>query len=188
MKETTASTLALEKGSKMQQTVAKAFTQSGVGLHTGLEVQCECYQRRRTGRYFVRVDMHSQPIIPAGWAVGDSSFDSVGWEGLCAHGGASVGSAGNDGVDNARIEIDGPEVPLLDGSAQLWVEAIASVGSQSVPSHGERGSHLQEPIWVYQGDAFVAALPAPEARFTYGIDFDLPAIGNQWHSWLPLSV
>jgi len=39
MKETTASTLALEKGSKMQQTVAKAFTQSGVGLHTGLEVQ-----------------------------------------------------------------------------------------------------------------------------------------------------
>jgi len=31
----------------MQQTVAKAFTQSGVGLHTGLEVQCECYQRRR---------------------------------------------------------------------------------------------------------------------------------------------
>jgi len=38
------------------------------------------------------------------------------------------------GVDNARIEIDGPEVPLLDGSAQLWVE-IASVGlvSQSVP-------------------------------------------------------
>jgi len=75
----------------------------------------------------------------------------------------------------------------LDGSAQLWVEAIASVGlvSQSVPSHGEHsGSHLQEPIWVYQGDAFVAALPAPEARFTYGIDFDLQH--NQWHSWLPL--
>jgi len=47
MKETTASTLALEKGSKMQQTVAKAFTQSGVGLHTGLEVQVQCYQRRR---------------------------------------------------------------------------------------------------------------------------------------------
>jgi UDP-3-O-[3-hydroxymyristoyl] N-acetylglucosamine deacetylase len=38
---------------------------------------------------------------------------------------------------------------------------------------------------VYQGDAFVAALPAPTTRFTYGIDFDLPAIGNQWHSWTP---
>jgi UDP-3-O-[3-hydroxymyristoyl] N-acetylglucosamine deacetylase len=38
---------------------------------------------------------------------------------------------------------------------------------------------------VYQGDAFVAALPSPTIRFTYGIDFELPAIGNQWHSWTP---
>lgn len=45
---------------------------------------------------------------------------------------------------------------------------------------------LQEPIWVKQGDAFVAALPAPVTRFTYGIDFDLPAIGNQWQSWSPV--
>jgi len=72
------------------------------------------------------------------------------------------------GVDNARIEIDGPEVPLLDGSAQLWVEAIASVGlvSQSVPSHGEHsGSHLQEPIWCIRAMP-LSLLPAPEARFT----------------------
>jgi len=68
----------------MQQTVAKAFTQSGVGLHTGLEVQVQCYQRRREGRYFVRVDMHSQPIIPAR-VEAVSQTDSVGW-GLCAHG------------------------------------------------------------------------------------------------------
>ncbi|HEY9302522.1 MAG TPA: UDP-3-O-acyl-N-acetylglucosamine deacetylase, partial [Phormidium sp.] len=41
------------------------------------------------------------------------------------------------------------------------------------------------PLSVYQGDAFVCAMPAPEMRFTYGIDFDLPAIGNQWYSWCP---
>ncbi|MBE9130150.1 UDP-3-O-acyl-N-acetylglucosamine deacetylase, partial [Coleofasciculus sp. LEGE 07081] len=45
---------------------------------------------------------------------------------------------------------------------------------------------LQEPTWVYYGEAFVAALPAPTTRFTYGLDFDLPAIGNQWYSWTPL--
>ncbi|HBY81799.1 MAG TPA: UDP-3-O-[3-hydroxymyristoyl] N-acetylglucosamine deacetylase, partial [Cyanobacteria bacterium UBA11148] len=44
---------------------------------------------------------------------------------------------------------------------------------------------LPEPVWVYQGDAFVAALPAPSIRFTYGIDFEVSAIGNQWYSWTP---
>ncbi|HEY9805992.1 MAG TPA: UDP-3-O-acyl-N-acetylglucosamine deacetylase, partial [Candidatus Obscuribacterales bacterium] len=84
----------------------------------------------------------------------------------------------------ARIELDGPEVPLLDGSAQDWAVAIAEAGVvvQSAP---RQTYILTEPIWIYQGDAFVAALPAPELRFTYGIDFDLPAIGNQWHSWSP---
>jgi UDP-3-O-[3-hydroxymyristoyl] N-acetylglucosamine deacetylase len=40
-------------------------------------------------------------------------------------------------------------------------------------------------IWIQQGDQFVAALPSPELRFTYGIDFDLQPIGNQWFSWQP---
>jgi UDP-3-O-[3-hydroxymyristoyl] N-acetylglucosamine deacetylase len=99
------------------------------------------------------------------------------------------------GVDHARIEIDGPEVPLLDGSAQAWVEAINEAGV--VVKDGEMGKSgelsplsssafvLQQPISVYRGDAFVAALPAPATRFTYGIDFENPVIGNQWYSWMP---
>jgi UDP-3-O-[3-hydroxymyristoyl] N-acetylglucosamine deacetylase len=108
------------------------------------------------------------------------------------------------GVDDARIEIDGSEVPLLDGSAKSWVEAIAEAG---VVTGGKGNTSenpanfspeftgvleatsskvvLHKPIWVYQEDAFVAALPAPVTRFTYGIDFDLPAIGKQWYSWTP---
>jgi UDP-3-O-[3-hydroxymyristoyl] N-acetylglucosamine deacetylase len=90
------------------------------------------------------------------------------------------------GVDNARIEINGSEVPLLDGSAQIWAKSIAEVGltSQPVPVTQQKDPlTIQEPIWIYQDDAFVAAIPAAETRFSYGIDFDLPAIGNQWHSW-----
>src|ERR671933_353236 len=87
------------------------------------------------------------------------------------------------GVNDARIEIDGPEVPLLDGSAKVWVEAIQEVGLEA--SVTRSAFVLEKPVWVYQGDAFVAALPAPTLRFTYGIDFDLPAIGNQWHSFSP---
>ena len=44
---------------------------------------------------------------------------------------------------------------------------------------------LQDPLWVRSDDSFVAAIPSPELRFSYGIDFDLAAIGNQWHSWAP---
>ena len=87
------------------------------------------------------------------------------------------------GVNDARIEIDGPEVPLLDGSAKVWVEAIQEAGLEA--SVTPSAFVLEKPVWVYQGDAFVAALPAPTLRFTYGIDFDLPAIGNQWHSFSP---
>ena len=88
------------------------------------------------------------------------------------------------GVDNARIEIDGAEVPLLDGSAQEWVSAIAEVGLVSQPVDRVTPS-LTEPIWIYEGDAFVAAIPALALRFSYGIDFELAAIGQQWHSWGP---
>jgi UDP-3-O-[3-hydroxymyristoyl] N-acetylglucosamine deacetylase len=90
------------------------------------------------------------------------------------------------GIDNACIEVNGPELPLLDGSARDWVDAIASVArqGQKIP---RRKTRIKDPIWIYDGDAFVAALPAPIQRFTYGIDFEAPAIGNQWHSWSPAS-
>ena len=170
------------------QTLADSFTRLGVGLHTGLGVRLQVLPAAAgEGRYFVRVDLPDLPIIPARVEAVKSTVLSTQ---LC-QGEASVrtvehllAALAGMGVDNARIEIDGPEVPLLDGSAQIWVEAIAQVGlvSQSGPRVVPQ---LQEPIWVYQGDAFVAALPAPETRFTYGIDFDLPAIGNQWYSWSP---
>jgi UDP-3-O-[3-hydroxymyristoyl] N-acetylglucosamine deacetylase len=75
---------------------------------------------------------------------------------------------------------------LLDGSAKDWCEAIAQAGiipqsTQSVP----QPIIPTEPIWIRENDSFVAALPASETRFTYGIDFDYQAIANQWHSWNP---
>lgn len=173
-----------------QQTLAAEIVKSGVGLHTGLGVKVRVLPARaQQGRYFVRTDLPSTPQIPARVEAVSQTVLST----QLSQGEACVRTVEHllaalaaMGVDNARIEIDGPEVPLLDGSALMWVEAIASVGlvSQSVvtPSH----TVLHEPIWVYQGDAFVAALPAPATRFTYGIDFDTPAIGNQWYSWSPM--
>jgi UDP-3-O-[3-hydroxymyristoyl] N-acetylglucosamine deacetylase len=171
-----------------QHTLATGFERSGVGLHSGLSTHVRVLPAAvGEGRYFVRVDQAGAPTIPANIAGVSQTLLST----ELRNGEASVrtvehllAALAGMGVDNARIEIDGAEVPLLDGSAQEWVEAIARSGlvAQSDP---RPVCTLKEPIWVHQGDAFVAALPAPALRFTYGIDFDLPAIGNQWYSWTP---
>ncbi len=168
-----------------KHTLADQFSLSGVGLHSGVTTTVRVLPAPGQGRYFVRVDLPQKPVIPATVAsvtntvlstqLGekDSGIRTV--EHLLA---ALAGM----GVDDARIEIDGLEVPLLEGSAQRWVEEIASVGLvESLPRRSP--PLLTQPIWVRHQDAFVAALPAPVTRFTYGIDFDVPAIGNQWHSW-----
>lgn len=175
-------------GFPVQHTLGGEFSLTGVGLHTGANVTVTVAPALgRQGRYFVRTDLGEGAIVPARieavsqtllsteLAAGEAKVRTV--EHLLA---ALVAS----GVDNARITIDGPEAPLLDGSAQPWAAAIAGVGvvAQTAP---RSDWSLAEPVWIREGDAFVAAIPAPELRFTYGIDFELAAIGNQWHSWAP---
>ncbi len=170
-----------------QHTLAAEITQIGVGLHSGVSTQVRILPAEAgSGRYFVRVDLPDLPIIPAQVAAVSHTVLST----QLGKGEVSVrtvehllAALSGMGVDNARIEIDGPELPLLDGSASVWTANIAQVGLLSQPVNKQVPLVVTEPISVYQGDAFVSALPAPETRFSYGIDFDLPAIGNQWHSW-----
>ncbi|MBD2569173.1 UDP-3-O-acyl-N-acetylglucosamine deacetylase [Anabaena lutea] len=171
-----------------QHTLAAEITQRGVGLHSGVSTHVRILPAEvGSDRYFVRVDLPNSPIIPAQVvAVSQTQLSTQLGEGEVSvrtveHLLAALAAMG---VDNARIEIDGPEVPLLDGSAQVWTQSIAAVGLVLQPvSDTQTPITIKEPIWVYQGDAFTCALPAPETRFSYGIDFELPAIGNQWHSW-----
>ncbi|MBE9201066.1 MULTISPECIES: UDP-3-O-acyl-N-acetylglucosamine deacetylase [unclassified Nodularia (in: cyanobacteria)] len=170
-----------------QHTIAGEITQTGVGLHSGVITNVRILPSEPdTGRYFVRVDLPDLPIIPAQVSAvnqtllstqlgeGEACIRTV--EHLLA---ALVGM----GVDNARIEIDGSEVPLLDGSAKIWTESIAQVGCLSQAMNNPVPLVVKEPIWIYENDAFACALPASKTRFSYEIDFELSAIGNQWHSW-----
>ncbi len=171
-----------------QQTLRTAFTRSGVGLHTGVMVQAHVSSAPvGRGRYFVRVDQPGAPEIEARIETVNQTLLST----ELIQGAAQVrtvehllAALAGMGVDNARIELDGPEVPLLDGSAKEWVNAIEQAGLEAQPEPRAIWA-IQEPIWVREGDAFVAALPSSELRFTYGINFDLPAIGTQWHSCSP---
>ena len=87
------------------------------------------------------------------------------------------------GITNATIALteESTELPLLDGSAQDWVTAIDRVGlvPQEAAIHPLR---ISQPLTVQSGDTFIVGLPALETRLTYGIDFPVAAIGQQWHT------
>lgn len=174
--------------SSHQHTLKGPIYQRGIGLHTGQAVDVKIFPApANTGRYFVRTDLPAGPIeIPAHI---DALHQTVLSTELTAHGttlrtvehllAALVGL----GIDNARIEVNGPELPLLDGSAQEWVQAIFATGWVSQPEL-RKVYTVESPMTVQMGDAFVTIVPAEETRLTYGIDFPNPAIGRQWFSAL----
>ncbi len=174
--------------SDSQHTLRSVVRQSGIGLHTGQQVSVDIHPAPvNAGRYFVRTDVESGPVeIPAHI---NALHQTVLSTELMVEGVAIrtvehlLAALAGLGIDNARIEVDGPEIPLLDGSAQDWVQAIVAMGWVAQSSL-RKVNVLDTPVTVHKGDAFVTAIPAQQRRFTYGIDFSNPAIGQQWCSVL----
>ncbi|MBP1628793.1 MAG: lpxC [Holophagaceae bacterium] len=83
------------------------------------------------------------------------------------------------GVDHALIEVSGEELPILDGSAAPWVEAILGVGLREIPDVVRRSIRVLKPVEVRSGDKWIKVEPYPGLRLRYTIDFDHPAIGRQ---------
>jgi UDP-3-O-[3-hydroxymyristoyl] N-acetylglucosamine deacetylase len=194
-------------------TVSNICEFQGIGLHSGVATTVRILPAEPgSGRYFVRVDLPTHPQIPA--QIANVSQTTLSTE-LTADG-ASVRTVEHLlaalaalGITDARIEVDAAELPLLDGSARVWVDRILQSGIEPAQTHltssgtiavaaaqcGEvsspyncdktDGKPFETPVWIQHGDLFVAALPSPVLRFTYGIDFDVAPIGNQWHSWQP---
>jgi UDP-3-O-[3-hydroxymyristoyl] N-acetylglucosamine deacetylase len=177
-------------------TVSNICEVQGIGLHSGVTTTVRIMPTPSTGRFFVRVDLPGKPQIQA--HIANVSQTTLSTE--LTENGASVRTVEHLlaaltvlGIENTRIEIDGAELPLLDGSAQVWVDELIRLRKtdatrsniEPIPVNLATSGVLTEPIWIQHGDAFVAALPSSVLRFTYGIDFDVAPIGNQWHSWQP---
>ncbi|MGX9177296.1 MAG: UDP-3-O-acyl-N-acetylglucosamine deacetylase [Mesorhizobium sp.] len=82
------------------------------------------------------------------------------------------------GIDNVVIEIDGHEVPILDGSAMAFVEAIDQAGIDSLPVK-RRYIRLVKPVRIENGASWAEFRPYDGTRFEIEIDFESPAIGRQ---------
>lgn len=166
--------------SPYQHTLNHSFTLTGTGLHTGAATTVTVYPAPpHQGRYFGYQD---RPDVPAHLSsVHQTQFCTTlrQAETTIATVEHLLAALAGMGIDNARIELDGPEVPILDGSAQMWTHAILKAGYQ-VQSELRIIPTLHHPILVQEDETLVMALPEPHLSFSYGIDFPEPAIGTQW--------
>ena len=167
----------------MQTTVKSAIRLSGVGLHSGAPARLAIHPAgAHHGIWFRRTDLHGEPMIAA-------RHGSVRTSPLCTllvnEAGVSVSTVEHVmaalvgcGVLNAVVEIDGPEVPILDGSAADFVRAILAVGVRRLdaPVHA---IEVLRRVSVVDGERSATLEPASELEIDFSIDFADEAIGRQ---------
>jgi UDP-3-O-[3-hydroxymyristoyl] N-acetylglucosamine deacetylase len=168
----------------MQHTLSSDILLNGIGLHTGHAVHMIIRPAPADhGIVFVRTDLHEgENIIPAQWhRVVDTRLCTV----IANDHGASVGTIEHImaalrgcGVDNARIDINAPEVPIMDGSAKLFVDAIEEAGL-TVQSAPRRAIRVLKAITVTDGDKTVTLSPSVMSVFKGDVDYHHPDIGAQ---------
>ena len=179
--------LACERKTHHQTTLAKTVRCAGVGLHSGAEVRMALQPAPAdSGIVFIRRDLNfadrSDAVIPA-------LFSQVCQSTLCSTLGNQCGASVRTvehvmaalaglGVDNACIELDGPEVPVMDGSAAPFVAMIEDAGL-AVLARPRRVLKITRPVRVENGDGFCALSPSDHRIMESEIDFPEKAIGCQ---------
>lgn len=171
-------------GPVRQRTLRSSIGCRGVGLHTGARIGLVCHPAEPdTGIVFRRTDINGRDaVIPARWdAVGDARMNTCLSDGQGAtlntveHLMAALAGAG---IDNAVIEVGGPEIPVLDGSAAPFLFLIRCAGIAEQPAP-RRALRVLRPVVVEDGDKTAALHPAPGFTVHCEIDFPSPVIGRQ---------
>jgi len=165
-----------------QRTLAEPVTCQGVGLHTGAPVRlCLRPAPVNHGIVFVRTDLPRPVSIPAlGHYVVDTSLaTTLGKEGVRVGTVEHVLAAlSGMGVDNVRIELDGPEVPIMDGSAAPFAYLVRTAGIR-VQDAPKSFLVIKKPVAVVEGDKEASFVPARCFRVDCTIDFKHPLISDQ---------
>ena len=166
-----------------EHTLAAPAICAGVGVHTGARVRLSIRPAPiRTGIVFIRTDVDGDGRVPVsaeavvqtrlGTVIGNDAGVTVS---TIEHLMAALAALG---VDNAVIELDGPEVPIMDGSAEPFVKLLDRAGrrEQDAP---RRVIEVLRPIEVREGDKRAALRPSNRFEVAFEIAFSSAAIGRQ---------
>ncbi|RJQ13315.1 MAG: UDP-3-O-acyl-N-acetylglucosamine deacetylase [Nitrospiraceae bacterium] len=166
---------------RLQNTLKKEIVITGKGLHTGHDINMRLRPAPRdTGVIFIRIDKGNTKIKAGVSSVVDTTFATT----LAAEG-VRVGTvehllAAFSGlnIDNVYVELDGPEVPIMDGSALFFVNMLMAAG---IAKQGKTVSFIRilEPIAIMEGQSQIAVTPYEGTRITYRLFYTHPAFGEQ---------
>ncbi len=167
-----------------QHTIKKAITISGVGLHTGVEANMTFLPAPvGHGIKFQRIDMEGQPIVDADVdnVVDVSRGTSI------EQGGARINTVEHTmaalvglQIDNVLIQLDGPEPPIMDGSAIQFLKKLKEAGTEE--QNALRDFLVVDESVFYREPAReveMAALPLDDFRITVMVDYNSPVLGSQ---------
>ncbi len=168
-----------------QMTLKAPFSVEGKGLHTGMKLKAVFKPAAaNTGYKFKRVDLEGAPEINA---VAENVVDTtrgtvIGRDGVVVstieHAMAALYAAG---IDNVLVEVDGPEVPILDGSAMPFVEGIESVGLEA--QNADKDFYVVKEKKRYRDEATGSILTIyPDEGFSVEcmVEYDSPVLPNQF--------
>jgi len=170
---------------KFQRTLENPVSCSGIGLHSGKKVNLKIHPTPANhGIKFIRTDLPDNPEVPALFnMVVDTSLATV-----IGSGGVIVStiehlmaSLAGMSIDNARVELDAYEMPIMDGSAAQFTELIRSAGIQKLKDL-RFYFVVHEPIELKGGGKSVVATPLKAQKLSCTIDYTHPLIQTQTFS------
>ena len=165
-----------------QRTIRDEVSCTGIGLHSGHPVNLTIKPAPAdTGINFIRKDVSSQPSIKATFenVVDTKLSTTLGSNGLRVSTVEHLMAAFFGlGIDNARVEVDGPEVPIMDGSAAPFVFLLRSAGIREQKSP-KRFVVIKRPLEIREGGRSVRINPSKELKISFAIDFNHPLLRDQ---------
>ncbi len=184
-----------ETGNTMifQRTVTEMVKTTGVGLHSGNKVTLSIKPAPvNSGIVLVRTDLEPAVSIPA---KADQVRETTMCTALVNDDGVRISTIehlfaalAGLGIDNALIEVDAPEIPIMDGSASPWVFLLQSVGIQE-QSAAKKYLRIKDTVRVEDGDKWAELRPFNGFRVDFAIDFNHPEIArSQQHMVMDFST
>jgi len=163
-----------------QRTLAHSIRCSGIGLHCGKKIRMRLLPAdENTGIVFVRVDCGVEIPAREEYVVDTRLCTTLGRDGVRIATVEHLMSAlAGFGIDNARIELDGPEVPIMDGSAAPFAFLIQSAGVQEQKAK-KRVLRVLRRVEVREGNKRCSLEPANGFRVRFHLDYDHPLLRNR---------